>query len=1266
GAPLFFPEKSRKRLELFKLLQSVSDQSSKPSTSLVFQSLCQFFSSVDPRGLLELPNELSADFEASITLGLMKSLLSVACQEILSMKLEIRSNANKKLKQEETKICSSSSNNVKPEDCDGSSSLPQNSENGLCSSEELDKLPKSSQKSSKETSESETKKESVTDESVKPENKLQTNKNSSLLEEAESNSVELGKNAEKISATNELGGGEGSKSNEGEGSKGSEGEGSGVTASDAEDEKDEEEGRMVYLVMLAASLQTSLFSWLWQQLETKSVTDDPKLYQIVQTMIKEYTQDVADKAHQFFEIFRSMDSKDLRKKAQQEEPSFLHIIMRQLVLLLTTVVDKLDIQTKVELLQCFRKLIISMSEAAKANPDIFLDITSECWEKVDTEETVLRTWEIESPHDYHNHSNIVQVFNCPGASKLVIDFDPRCETERRYDYLEFTDSKGLKLHFDQKVGSAKWPLKVTFSGPYVHFIFHSDSSNTEWGYKFTVTAHGTPDTQNSWLSDLHLGLVKVLGQLSGATLSSNPIVPQESQMVGEESSEQDILRSNLWTSLFRGGYMIGKLERTLSGKFATGDDSRVHELLTEVVNVAGERPGEEGVEVNHMLQKQVNRLLTRCRATKAKTPVRIGGTKVDEAVAALFAALVWHCQSLREDLDKFINNDLTAEVSDGILQAYSVAESLRLTLASERQKWNSQDDTEKDLDADPAELFTAKAMFLLRFAGLTKFQLRQEMRSKFYKQMMMKKAGNKQPVLWLEGMEKFPSFRLVMEFIQDPAWTAERVHLMLQERYRFASAISEVYVFSAEMLRVMSHEDPFQIPVVLFFREMSAYQHQFARHYADGLDGCGLNQEARVRSGYYTLIRRFVDAFRQNPGLPRNGKKAPAYDFLQCILLHLLDVEWQPYDLSFIYELQLPQLFMNFAKETVKMRDLCTSEVKEEEELEEYNRYMDWFKEVAGDFGTWFSHMAEDITDKKSLKWFVARFSDVLDVEITCDGCRTTLPGRRYRCLQCVDMDLCTACFIGGVEPEEHQDTHEIVHLVYKCNHCQGFIVSSRIHCNECDDFDLCLGCHLKQKFPSGHTDKHDVTKIPMMKLVPVKTSPSSSSALQAYIHQHAWLLYASLTLTLSDAVYSQDTGFTFMDSDYFRVACQLQQQCLDQAIHCLDQVSSEIDGEGEEIPAEKRRERTFAMHSQERIMGLLGAVMPSELKKEHAIEAGYNFCTEDFLNRLLKASRGDQGHELNTHHLALRLMGRLLAHSDTKMADVSTQRMVSAEAKAS
>lgn len=56
----------------------------------------------------------------------------------------------------------------------------------------------------------------------------------------------------------------------------------------------------------------------------------------------------------------------------------------------------------------------------------------------------------------------------------------------RYDYLVFTDAKGTQMRFDQKVGSPKWPRTVNFSGPHLHFLFHSDSSNTEWGYKFKV------------------------------------------------------------------------------------------------------------------------------------------------------------------------------------------------------------------------------------------------------------------------------------------------------------------------------------------------------------------------------------------------------------------------------------------------------------------------------------------------------------------------------------------------------------------------------------------------------------------------------------------------------------------------------------------------------------------------------------------------------------------------------------------------------------
>ena len=54
-----------------------------------------------------------------------------------------------------------------------------------------------------------------------------------------------------------------------------------------------------------------------------------------------------------------------------------------------------------------------------------------------------------------------------------------------------------------------------------------------------------------------------------------------------------------------------------------------------------------------------------------------------------------------------------------------------------------------------------------------------------------------------------------------------------------------------------------QILVVLFLQEMLAFQEGFAKHYAEGLDGCGLEQEAKVRRSFYTLIRMLTDAYHK-------------------------------------------------------------------------------------------------------------------------------------------------------------------------------------------------------------------------------------------------------------------------------------------------------------------------------------------------------------------------------------------------------------------
>ena len=64
----------------------------------------------------------------------------------------------------------------------------------------------------------------------------------------------------------------------------------------------------------------------------------------------------------------------------------------------------------------------------------------------------------------------------------------------RYDYLEFTDAVGAKRKFDGEVNSERWPRRVEFKGQRLHMYFYSDSSNNEWGYKFTVSENRTSNS----------------------------------------------------------------------------------------------------------------------------------------------------------------------------------------------------------------------------------------------------------------------------------------------------------------------------------------------------------------------------------------------------------------------------------------------------------------------------------------------------------------------------------------------------------------------------------------------------------------------------------------------------------------------------------------------------------------------------------------------------------------------------------------------------
>ena len=41
---------------------------------------------------------------------------------------------------------------------------------------------------------------------------------------------------------------------------------------------------------------------------------------------------------------------------------------------------------------------------------------------------------------------------------------------------------------------------------------------------------------------------------------------------------------------------------------------------------------------------------------------------------------------------------------------------------------------------------------------------------------------------------------------------------------------------------------------------------------------------------------------------------ASCYDYIQACTLHMLDIDWQLYDLAFLVDIKLPELYMELAK----------------------------------------------------------------------------------------------------------------------------------------------------------------------------------------------------------------------------------------------------------------------------------------------------------------------------------------------------------------
>ena len=119
--------------------------------------------------------------------------------------------------------------------------------------------------------------------------------------------------------------------------------------------------------------------------------------------------------------------------------------------------------------------------------------------------------------------------------------------------------------------------------------------------------------------------------------------------------------------------------------------------------------------------------------------------------------------------------------------------------------------------------------------------------------------------------------------------------------------------------------------------------------------------------------------------------------------------------------------------ETLPHTENPTSFSSEDEtkEIDMCKRHREYFKAVLDiKVKMWCDlRQYESLNVIRDMNLFIARYSHLIEFDITCDGCLVSLPLDKYRCLSCLDLDLCESCYTNGIIPKSHLSTHRMIGL---------------------------------------------------------------------------------------------------------------------------------------------------------------------------------------------------------------------------------------------
>ena len=97
-----------------------------------------------------------------------------------------------------------------------------------------------------------------------------------------------------------------------------------------------------------------------------------------------------------------------------------------------------------------------------------------------------------------------------------------------------------------------------------------------------------------------------------------------------------------------------------------------------------------------------------------------------------------------------------------------------------------------------------------------------------------------------------------------------------------------------------------------------------------------------------------------------------------------------------------------------------------------YKRHKSYFEETKTiGVNAWLNRnlMKAQVDVQRDINLFMARYSNQIAFLVRCSECSKAIRGPRYRCMCCIDLELCSNCYTSGKKPSEHLEPHEVIEL---------------------------------------------------------------------------------------------------------------------------------------------------------------------------------------------------------------------------------------------